>query len=344
MIVERSSSERVPEAIERDGHASRCLCAAVASTLGLLDCEARVLAHLALDEPLTTSQLGARLGLSSGGATALIQRLEGCGYISRSPAAHDRRSSLLSLAPAARRELEQRHQQLLSSLRRLRYDCPREHCVVIREFLDGVARIAEEAADALLHPKRRRGHDDAESPRLGHWGVATDALSWRTLLGNEMSIHAPAARRDPPRKEHPMKAVGTGAPQLITLRLDDCEVDLYRHALNTWRLALATAIVEERQTDREDWRNREVVACARLTQQLEDANGDPELPGPTDLILRLARDAAREAAHRLLSAIDERCHSDLAALAAAARASAETLAAAHHADAHGLAEGDAVAV
>jgi hypothetical protein len=141
-----------------------------------------------------------------------------------------------------------------------------------------------------------------------------------------------------------MKAIGTGAPQVITLQLDDVELALYEDALNNWRLSLATRVTEAEEADREDWRNRELVACARLSQQLADADEGARLVGPTDLMLRLATDAAVESAHRLLGAIEDRRYDELPAAGAAAHACADTLAAVHHVDNHGLGQGDAVAV
>ncbi|HTW04510.1 MAG TPA: MarR family winged helix-turn-helix transcriptional regulator [Streptosporangiaceae bacterium] len=51
--------------------------------------------------------LAARLGMTSGGASKLVDRLGALGYCERRPNSGDRRSSLLDLTPAGRRLLAQ---------------------------------------------------------------------------------------------------------------------------------------------------------------------------------------------------------------------------------------------
>jgi len=58
-----------------------------------------------LGKGLTPGQLGERLSLSSGAVTALADRLERAGLITRSPHPEDRRSVVLRPTPAARRRV-----------------------------------------------------------------------------------------------------------------------------------------------------------------------------------------------------------------------------------------------
>jgi DNA-binding MarR family transcriptional regulator len=79
--------------------------AALARVLGLSESDMLALQHIARAGRLTSTQLASRLRLSSGGVTALVQRLERAGQLLREPHPDDRRSSLLRLSPAAERGL-----------------------------------------------------------------------------------------------------------------------------------------------------------------------------------------------------------------------------------------------
>lgn len=79
--------------------------AALSRRLGLSEIEVVAVLHLAQRRELTTARLGALLDLSSGGATALVQRLERLGVATRRPHPEDRRSSLIRLSPRTAEEL-----------------------------------------------------------------------------------------------------------------------------------------------------------------------------------------------------------------------------------------------
>jgi len=66
-----------------------------------------------------THDLAAGLGMTSGGASKLVDRLSALGYCRRLPNPGDRRSSLLTLTPAGRRRLAQAGQALNEELERL---------------------------------------------------------------------------------------------------------------------------------------------------------------------------------------------------------------------------------
>ena len=68
--------------------------AAVARRMGLGLSEIAALEHLQGGE-LTPTELGKRLRMSSGAVTALVDRLEGVGYVERRPNPRDRRSSVV---------------------------------------------------------------------------------------------------------------------------------------------------------------------------------------------------------------------------------------------------------
>jgi DNA-binding MarR family transcriptional regulator len=58
------------------------------------------LEHLAVSRMLAPSELGRRLGLTSGGVTALVDRLLADGCVERRPHPHDGRMRTLVLTPA----------------------------------------------------------------------------------------------------------------------------------------------------------------------------------------------------------------------------------------------------
>jgi DNA-binding MarR family transcriptional regulator len=80
--------------------------AALARTLGLTDIEMLALVHLAEHGELAPSTIAKLLDLSSGGATALVQRLGRAGHVTRQPNPTDRRSVLIRLSPETSKRLE----------------------------------------------------------------------------------------------------------------------------------------------------------------------------------------------------------------------------------------------
>lgn len=80
---------------------------ALARTLAVTDIEMLALVHLAEQGELAPSALASLLEMSSGGMTALIQRLEHLGHVTRKPHPTDRRSTLIRLAPATADRLDE---------------------------------------------------------------------------------------------------------------------------------------------------------------------------------------------------------------------------------------------
>jgi hypothetical protein len=115
-----------------------------------------------------------------------------------------------------------------------------------------------------------------------------------------------------------MKVVGTGAPQVLTIRFRACEIGVLRDELHHRRAALTEAAVEAhaRSTaraagagDREvEDRHGELLLISRL---LDDAHrpapkGEPyEIVGPAWLLGPVIRGAAGEAVARLATAVQE---------------------------------------
>jgi len=75
--------------------------AQAAEKVGLGPTDLQMVHMLQLYGPSTPSRLGAATGLSSGGVTVALDRLEKAGYIRRQPNPNDRRSLLVALVPSA---------------------------------------------------------------------------------------------------------------------------------------------------------------------------------------------------------------------------------------------------
>jgi DNA-binding MarR family transcriptional regulator len=121
--------------------------AALARSLALTDSELVALNHVAERGELSPTAIGRLLGLSSGGTTALVQRLERAGHLARQPHPDDRRSTLLRLTPATAKRLEAAESSLLEGLADLaaRFSAPEQACVA--EFLTELAALSEQRLD-----------------------------------------------------------------------------------------------------------------------------------------------------------------------------------------------------
>ena len=77
----------------------------VADKLGLHPTDMQFLNLLDLLGPLTPSALAHASGLSSGGVTVVLDRLEQAGYVRRAANPSDRRSVLVGIVPARRKKV-----------------------------------------------------------------------------------------------------------------------------------------------------------------------------------------------------------------------------------------------
>jgi len=90
---------------------------------------------LQLYGPSTPSRLAGGTGLSSGGVTVALDRLEKAGYIRREPNPADRRSLLVKLIPSAVAKLARHYEGIEAETRRLLATLPqRDLDAVIRFF------------------------------------------------------------------------------------------------------------------------------------------------------------------------------------------------------------------
>lgn len=107
----------------------------------------RCLAYLErVGEPVSPKDIIGELGLTSGSGTALLDRLEGAGYIARIPNAQDRRSILISLTNEARAPL-MRYREMEAVFRGATVGLSEPDLVKIGKFLEDMSIAAKRLLD-----------------------------------------------------------------------------------------------------------------------------------------------------------------------------------------------------
>jgi DNA-binding MarR family transcriptional regulator len=154
--------EDIRELFVRRELAARRQRRAVTKQLGLEDTEAEALAHLARTGGMTPSQLGELLGMTSGGVTALTQRLERAGRISRRPHPTDKRSRLLEAASETIEQARAHYKDLIAEMDRVAERLADPERDAIGRYLEQLVLINERHADRAEAAASAR--DDAEPP------------------------------------------------------------------------------------------------------------------------------------------------------------------------------------
>ncbi len=132
--------------LERDR--MRAACAAEA---GINATDLDALEHLEADGPLTQSQLGERLSLTSGAITMLVDRLEAAGWVQRVPHPSDRRYTLVALSAQALARSPAGLAAYHARIRAIAAKVRAEDRAVILGFLRAGANAASTAADEMRH-------------------------------------------------------------------------------------------------------------------------------------------------------------------------------------------------
>jgi DNA-binding MarR family transcriptional regulator len=106
-----------------------------AEKIGLSLTDMQMIHMLQLYGPATPSRLAAWSGLTSGGVTVALDRLQKAGYIRREPNPADRRSLIVTLAPVRMRKVGAMYEEVERETRRLLATLPeRDLDAVIRFF------------------------------------------------------------------------------------------------------------------------------------------------------------------------------------------------------------------
>jgi DNA-binding MarR family transcriptional regulator len=165
----QAAGETIRQLLNRRDLASARHRAAMSRRLGLSESEMLAVAHLAQHGRLSPSALGQLLDLSSGGVTALVQRLESGGHLVRRRHPTDGRSILVELSPELVARAEQAFGPLVDDLDRAALDLSEDEQHVVRRFLDRAVALSEEHAErALSEPERPEPLVAVPTP--GMWG------------------------------------------------------------------------------------------------------------------------------------------------------------------------------
>jgi DNA-binding MarR family transcriptional regulator len=143
--------------------------AALARRLEISDTEAAALAHLANHGQLTPGELGTLLGLTSGGTTALVQRLEQAGHVARHPNPHDRRSILITATRSILERAGDVYAPLVQELDDVAARLGAGERVVIGRYLSEVVAVSERHAERLDAAARSEPEELVAAPAPGLW-------------------------------------------------------------------------------------------------------------------------------------------------------------------------------
>jgi DNA-binding MarR family transcriptional regulator len=143
---------------------------ALARLLGMTDTDVLAVQHLSRAGSLTPTRLGDLLGLTSGGTTALVQRLERLGYVVRDAHPSDRRSAVLRLTGDIERAAGEAFAPLVEDIDAITACLSEDERRVIAQFLSAVADAGDHRADELSRSAREERRPAAGVPMPGLWG------------------------------------------------------------------------------------------------------------------------------------------------------------------------------
>jgi len=165
-----ASVEQLRELFHRKALATERHRGLVARALGISDAEATALAHLARHGSLTPGELGRLLGLSSGGMTALLHRLEAAGFIERRPHPSDRRSAVLLPTPVLLERATELYGALVRGMDAASQRLSEAERLVVARYLTEIVEVSEREADAMAAQLDARAADLVpNAPTPGLW-------------------------------------------------------------------------------------------------------------------------------------------------------------------------------
>jgi DNA-binding MarR family transcriptional regulator len=146
-----SHADRLRELLRRLELAGQYQRAARARQTGVHQVELAALEHLSLSG-LTPGELGHRLGLTSGGVTALAGRLIDAGYVERAPHPNDRRMRILTSTPEGEAHLASFIEPVVAPADRVLAWLSDGDSDLIERFLDSLVALKAHAAAATPGP------------------------------------------------------------------------------------------------------------------------------------------------------------------------------------------------
>ena len=162
------NDETIRQLLNRRDLASARYRTAMSRRLGLAESEILAVAYLAQRGRLTPSELGDLLDLSSGGVTALVQRLELAGHVERRRHPTDRRSVQLQLSGTLVERAGAAFQPLVDALDELTEELTEAEQATVRRFLSRVVLATEEHADRA-RAELERGPGGPSTPVPALW-------------------------------------------------------------------------------------------------------------------------------------------------------------------------------
>ena len=161
--------ERVRDLLNRRTAAADNQRASLGRLLDLDPTETVAVLAIGRSGQLTPGELGRRLSMTSGGVTALAQRLERAGHLRRHPHPRDRRSSLLSLEPATLAKASALYAPLVADLDALVDRLGEAERVIVIRFLEGATELTEQHAEALASRVDAQRARPVAPPAPGLW-------------------------------------------------------------------------------------------------------------------------------------------------------------------------------
>jgi DNA-binding MarR family transcriptional regulator len=107
-------------------------------------------------KPMLSGEVGARMHITSGSVTALLDNLERKGYVERTSDAADRRRVLVDVTPAAQALLDELLPAVQQVCRNLMDRIGAEREQILLALLDEIRVAVAELPDELPAPERRR--------------------------------------------------------------------------------------------------------------------------------------------------------------------------------------------
>ena len=162
-------SEAIRASLARKSLADSRQRSAAAVLLSLSETDVLAMQHLAWAGALTPSELAGRLRLTSGGVTALIQRLARAGCVTRGPHPCDRRSLLVRLSEEGLGRAADLYAPLVHDLDAAVAELGDEERATVARFLERAAELGEAHATALEESVDARRPQVPRVPVPGLW-------------------------------------------------------------------------------------------------------------------------------------------------------------------------------
>ncbi len=141
------TGEKLSDLVRQHSSAVLRHAAATAKRMGLEASELAALEHLQAAGAINQRRLGERLSMNPAAITAMIDRLEGRGYVERIPNPEDRRSSLVGITEAGLEESLRHLWPYIEDMKGVEAGFSEEERAVAARFLRAATRATQRAAE-----------------------------------------------------------------------------------------------------------------------------------------------------------------------------------------------------